>query len=84
MRTAHAVITATAFRPDVAIVDLTPADLTGFRIAGQLQALPDAPVILLTSSATDTASGLMLTVTSPRQGRPVRPDHHSARRPART
>lgn len=49
--TAHAVITATAFRPDVAIVDLTPSDPTGFRVAGQLQALPDAPAVLLTSSA---------------------------------
>jgi CheY-like chemotaxis protein len=51
VQTVHAVITATAFRQNVAIVDLTPGDPTGFRIAGQLQALPDAPAILLTSSA---------------------------------
>jgi CheY-like chemotaxis protein len=51
VRTGHAVITAIAFRADVAIIDLTPADPIGFRVAAQLQALPDAPAILLTSSA---------------------------------
>lgn len=42
---------AIAFRPAVAIVDVTPADATGFRIADQLQALPDGPAVVLTSSA---------------------------------
>jgi hypothetical protein len=35
----------------VAIVDVTPADLTGFVIAARLRALPDGPAVVLTSSA---------------------------------
>src|SRR5215831_11380095 len=51
VRTGDAAITAAiAFRPDVAIVDVTPADPAGFRIARRLQALPDAPAVVLTSS----------------------------------
>ena len=46
-----AIAVAIAFRPAVAIVDVTPADATGFRIAGLLQALPDGPAVVLTSSA---------------------------------
>ena len=46
-----AIAVAIAFRPAVAIVDVTPADATGFRIADQLQALPDGPAVVLTSSA---------------------------------
>ena len=46
-----ALAVAIAFRPAVAIVDVTPADATGFRIADQLQALPDGPAVVLTSSA---------------------------------
>jgi CheY-like chemotaxis protein len=42
---------AVAFRPAVAIIDVTPADATGFRIADLLRALPDAPTVVLTSSA---------------------------------
>jgi PleD family two-component response regulator len=51
VRTGDAAITATiAFHPDVVIVDVTPADPAGFRIARQLLALPDAPAVVLTSS----------------------------------
>ena len=46
-----ALAVALAFRPAVAIVDVTPADLTGFVIAARLRALPDGPAVVLTSSA---------------------------------
>jgi CheY-like chemotaxis protein len=46
-----AITAAIAFRPDVAIVDVTPADPTGFVTARRLRALPGAPAIVLTSSA---------------------------------
>jgi len=46
-----ALAVAIAFRPAVAIVDVTPADATGFRLADLLQALPDGPAVVLTSSA---------------------------------
>ena len=46
-----AIAVAVAFRPAVAVVDVTPADATGFRIADLLQALPDGPAVVLTSSA---------------------------------
>jgi CheY-like chemotaxis protein len=45
-----AIAVAIAFRPAVAIVDVTPADATGFRIADLLRALPDGPAVVLTSS----------------------------------
>jgi PleD family two-component response regulator len=52
VRTGDAAITAAiAFRPDVVVVDVTPADPAGFLIARRLQALPDAPAIVLTSSS---------------------------------
>ena len=46
-----AIAVAIAFRPAVAIIDVTPADPSGFVIAGRLQALPDGPAVVLTSSA---------------------------------
>ena len=46
-----AIAVAIAFRPAVAVVDVTPADATGFRLAGLLRALPDGPAVVLTSSA---------------------------------
>ena len=46
-----AVALAIAFRPAVAIVDVTPADASGFVIADRLRALPDGPAVVLTSSA---------------------------------
>jgi DNA-binding NarL/FixJ family response regulator len=48
---AHAVAAATALRPEVVIVDVTPAADTGFRIAHRLQAVPAPPTVILTSSA---------------------------------
>lgn len=45
-----AIAVAIAFHPAVAIIDVTPADATGFRIADQLQTLPDGPAVVLTSS----------------------------------
>jgi len=45
-----AIAVAIAFRPAVAVVDVTPADATGFRIADGLRALPDGPAVVLTSS----------------------------------
>jgi two-component system, NarL family, response regulator DesR len=47
-----AIAVAIAFRPAVAIVDVTPADATGFLIADRLRALPDPPTVVLTSSTT--------------------------------
>ena len=41
---------AIAFRPAVAIVDVTPADTSGFVIADRLRAMPDGPAVVLTSS----------------------------------
>lgn len=84
VRTAHAVITATVFRPDVAIVDLTPADPTGFRVAGQLQCCRMLPLSCSPPAPTGAASGPPRPLPVSRQGRPVRPDHHPAHRPART
>ena len=46
-----ALAVALAFRPAVAIVVVTPADLTGFVIAARRRALPDGPAVVLTSSA---------------------------------
>lgn len=46
-----AVTAAIAFHPDVVVIDVAPADPTGFLIARQLQALPHAPPVVLTSSS---------------------------------
>ena len=54
-----AITAAIAFRPDVVIVDVTPAD-PGFLIAHRLQALPDAPAVVLTSSASRCQFGSRL------------------------
>jgi DNA-binding NarL/FixJ family response regulator len=40
-----------ALRPDVAIVDVTPATDTGFAVARGLRALAAPPIVILTSSA---------------------------------
>jgi CheY-like chemotaxis protein len=61
VRTGDAAITAAiAFRPDVAIVDVTPADPGGFHIARQLRALPGAPLVVFTSSASRCRFGPQL------------------------
>ena len=54
-----AITAAIAVRPDVVIVDVTPAD-PGFLIAHRLQALPDAPAVVLTSSASRCQFGSRL------------------------
>jgi len=46
-----AITTAIALRPEVAIIDVTPADDTAMGIVRRLAALPDPPAIVLTSSA---------------------------------
>ena len=46
-----ALAVAIAFRPAVAIIDVTPTDASGFVIADRLRALPDGPAVVLTSSA---------------------------------
>ena len=61
VRTGDAAITAAiAFRPDVVIVDVTPADPAGFLVAQRLQALPKAPLVVLTSSSTRCRFGSRL------------------------
>jgi DNA-binding NarL/FixJ family response regulator len=47
----EAIRAATALRPDVVIVDVTPADDIGFRVARRLAGLADPPVVMLASSA---------------------------------
>ena len=46
-----ALAVAIAFSPAVAIIDVTPADASGFVIADRLRVLPDGPAVVLTSSA---------------------------------
>jgi PleD family two-component response regulator len=55
-----AITTAIAFHPDVVIVDVSPADLAGFRMTSQLRALPDAPPVVLTSSTSRCRFGSQL------------------------
>jgi CheY-like chemotaxis protein len=55
-----AMAVAIAFRPAVAIVDVTPADARGFVIADGLLALPVPPTIILTSSTDRTRFGARL------------------------
>jgi CheY-like chemotaxis protein len=52
---------ARALRPEVVIVDVTPAADTGFTIAGRLLALlPAPPIVILTSSTDRTRFGTRL------------------------
>ena len=61
VRTGDAAITAAiTFRPDVVIVDVTPADPAGFLVAQRLQALPEAPLVVLTSSSSRCRFGSRL------------------------
>jgi two-component system response regulator DesR len=50
-----------ALRPDVAIVDVTPAADTGFALARRLRRLPGAPVVIVTSSADRARFGTQVT-----------------------
>ena len=47
-------------RPDVAIIDVTPAADTGFAVADGLRALPAPPIVILTSSTDRTQFGARL------------------------
>jgi len=49
-----------ALRPDVAIIDVTPAADAGFGIAHRLRALPAPPIVILTSSSDRTLFGAQL------------------------
>jgi ABC-type Mn2+/Zn2+ transport system ATPase subunit/CheY-like chemotaxis protein len=56
----QAITAVRALRPDVAIIDVTPAAGTGFVIADQLRALPIPPIVILTSSTDRTQFGARL------------------------
>jgi DNA-binding NarL/FixJ family response regulator len=56
----EAIAAAAALRPDVAIVDVSPADGAGFGVARRLRALPDPPAVVLTSSAEAARFGARL------------------------
>lgn len=56
----QALTAARALRPDVAIIDVTPAADTGFAIARRLRALPAPPIVILTSSTDRTRFGAQL------------------------
>ncbi len=56
----RALALARALRPDVALIDVTPAGDTGFGIARRLLALAGPPVVLLTSSADRAGFGARL------------------------
>jgi len=55
-----AITAAIAFHPDMVIVDVTPADPAGFRIARRLRALPEGPPVMLTSSSSRCKFGSQL------------------------
>ena len=56
----QALTAARTYRPDVAIIDVTPAADTGFGIAGHLRAMPIPPIVILTSSTDRTRFGARL------------------------
>jgi CheY-like chemotaxis protein len=47
----QAIAAAAALRPDVVVIDVSPAAGAGFGMARRLRALPDPPDVVLTSSA---------------------------------
>jgi len=53
----QAITAAAALRPDVAVVDVSPAAGAGFGIARWLRALPTPPIVILTSSTGRTEFG---------------------------
>jgi len=58
--TNQALAAARALRPDVAIIDVTPAADAALGIAHRLRALPAPPIVILTSSADRTVFGAQL------------------------
>jgi DNA-binding NarL/FixJ family response regulator len=56
----RAIADAAALRPDVAIVDVSPAAGAGFDMVRRLRALPGAPAVVLTSSADPAEFGARL------------------------
>ena len=61
LRATDQALTATrAFRPDVAIIDVTPGADAGFGVAHRLRALPAPPIVILTSSSDRTLFGAQL------------------------
>ena len=56
----QALTAARTLRPDVAIIDVTPAAEAGFSIADRLRALPAPPTVILTSSSERTQFGARL------------------------
>ena len=56
----QALTAARTLRPDVAIIDVTPAAEAGFGIADGLRALPAPPTVILTSSTERTQFGARL------------------------
>jgi DNA-binding NarL/FixJ family response regulator len=56
----QALTAARTLRPDVAIIDVTPAADTGFAVADGLRALPAPPIVILTSSTDRTQFGARL------------------------
>jgi DNA-binding NarL/FixJ family response regulator len=56
----QAIAAAAILRPDVAIVDVDPANDDGFGMARRLQSLPGPPAVILTSSAEPAQFGAQL------------------------
>jgi DNA-binding NarL/FixJ family response regulator len=56
----QALAAAAALRPDVVVVDVSPAAGAGFGLARQLHALPHPPAVVLTSSAEPAEFGTRL------------------------
>ena len=56
----QAIAAAAAMRPDVAIVDVSPAASAGFDMVQRLRALREAPAVVLTSSADPAEFGARL------------------------
>jgi len=56
----QALAAAAALRPDVVVVDVSPAAGAGFGLARQLRALPRPPAVVLTSSAEPAEFGTRL------------------------
>ena len=56
----QAIAAAAMLRPDVAVIDVTPLDNTGFDLAERLRALPYPPAVILTSSTDRTTFGTRL------------------------